>query len=196
MDSLQAERDALAERCAAAEQQVADLTAGLAAANERIAELESGEESPISIFDARTGAAPGLSSDGSDPRVMSIILAATAVVAGMVALLALVNGNLGTPFGFAMIITTVVLAYAAARTRVGAIEIDIASGVVYIKKGETSYRFDLRHDNTHLDMDGQPGDTYWQVRFHRKGMDDFVVDGSMVNPEEFVRRLREHRPEL
>ena len=196
MESLQAERDALAERCAAAEQQVADLTAELAAAHERIAELESVDESPISIFDADTGAGPGLSRDGSDPRVLSMILAATAVVAGMVALLALLNDNLNTTFGFAMIITTLVLAYAAARTRVGGVEVDISTGVVYIKKGESSYRFDLRHDGTHLDMDGQPGDSYWQVRFHRKGMDDFVVDGGMVNAEEFVRRLREYRPEL
>ncbi len=194
--SLQSERDALAERCAAAEQQVADLTADLAAAHERIAELESAEQSRISIFDADTGAGPGLSRDGSDPRVLSLILAATAVVAGMVALLALLNDNLTTTFGFAMIVATLVLAYAAARTRVGAVEVDISTGVVYIKKGESSYRFDLRHDGTHLDMDGQPGDSYWQVRFHRKGMDDFVVDGGMVNAQEFVRRLREYRPGL
>ena len=39
-------------------------------------------------------------------------------------------------------------------------------------------------------MVGQPGDNYWQVQFHRKGMDDFVVDADMVNAEEFVRQLR------
>ena len=196
MDPGQAQRDALAERCAAAEQQVVDLTAALAAANERISELEGAAESPISIFDSDTGTGHGLARDGSDPRVLSIILAATAVVAGMVALLALLNDNLNTTFGFAMILLTVVLAYAAARTRVGGVEIDISNGVVYIKKGETSYRFDLRNDGTHLDMDGQPGDSYWAVRFHRRGMDDFVVDATMVDPTEFVRRLREHRPGL
>jgi hypothetical protein len=193
---LQSERDDLAERCAAAEQQVVDLTADLDAARARIAELEAATETPISIFDADTGTGPGLSGDGSDPRVLSLILAATAVVAGMVAVLALVNDNLNTTFGFAMIIATLVLAYAAARTRVGGVEVDVSTGVVYIKKGDSSYRFDLRHDGTHLDMDGQPGDSYWQVRFHRRGMDDFVVDGGMVNAVEFVRRLREYRPEL
>ena len=95
-----------------------------------------------------------------------------------------------------MILLTLVLAFAAARTRVGGVEIDISSGVVYIKKGETSYRFDLRNESTHLDMDGRPGDSYWQVRFHRRGMDDFVVDDGMVDAAEFVRRLREYRPEL
>ena len=129
-------------------------------------------------------------------RVLSMILAATAVVSGMVALLALVNDNLNTFFGFAMILLTLVLAFAAARTRVSGVEIDISSGVVHIRQGETSYRFDLRNEGTHLDMDGQPGDSYWQVRFHRRGLDDFVVDDDMVDAAEFVRRLREYRPEL
>lgn len=196
VESLQAERDALAARCAEAEQQVADLTAGLAAANARISELEEAAESPMSIFDGVEPGTTGLSRDGSDPRVLSMILAATSVVAGMVALLALINGNLFTPFGVAMILTSLVLAYAASRTRVIGVEISISHGVVYIEKHESKYRFDLRHDGTLIDMVGQPGDSYWQVQFHRKGMDDFVVDAGMVDPQEFVRQLREYRPSL
>jgi hypothetical protein len=195
---LQAELDALAARCAEAEQQVADLTAELAAADARIAELEGAAQAPISIFDLpETGpVGAGLARDGSDPRVLSMILAATAVVAAMVALLALLNGNLATPFGFAMILTTAVLAYAASRTRVMGVDINVNHGVVYIDKGETKYRFDLRHDGTLVDMVGKPGDSYWQVQFHRKGMDDFVVDSGMVDPQEFVRQLRQYRPDL
>ncbi|NHA01506.1 hypothetical protein G5V59_21540 [Nocardioides sp. W3-2-3] len=34
-----------------------------------------------------------MTGDGSDPRVLSMVLGATAVVAGMVALLALINGK-------------------------------------------------------------------------------------------------------
>ncbi len=45
-------------------------------------------------------------------------------------------------------------------------------------------------------MVGKPGDSYWQVQFHRKGMDDFVVDSRMVDPQEFVRQLRQYRPDL
>lgn len=196
VESLQAERDALAARCAEAEQQVADLTARLAAANARISELEEAAESPMSIFDGVDPGATGLSRDGSDPRVLSMILAATSVVAAMVALLALINGNLFTPFGVAMILTSLVLAYAASRTRVMGVDISISHGVVYIEKNESKYRFDLRHDGTLIDMVGQPGDSYWQVQFHRRGMDDFVVDAGMVDPQEFVRQLREHRPNL
>lgn len=197
MESLQAERDALAARCADAEQQVSALTADLAAAHARIAELESAAaESPISIFDGSDSGGHGLSGDGSDPRVLSIILAATSVVSGMVALLAFVNGNLSTTFGYAMVVTTVVLAWAALRTRVMGVDISVSNGVVHIKKGESSYRFDVRNEHTLIDMVGQPGDSYWQVQFHRKGMDDFVVDADMVDAEEFVRQLREYRPNL
>ena len=42
--------------------------------------------------------------------MLSVILAATSVVAGIVALLALVNGNLSTTFGYAMVLATLVLA--------------------------------------------------------------------------------------
>ncbi len=197
MESLQAERDALAARCADAEQQVTDLTHRLAAANARIADLEAAAAAePTSFFDGPDSRSAGLATDGSDPRVLSLILAATSVVAGMVALLALVNGNLSTTFGYAMVVTTVVLAWAALRTRVMGAQISMSNGVVYIEKGETSYRFDVKHEGTLIDMVGQPGDSYWQVQFHRKGMDDFVVDADMVNAEEFVRQLREHRPDL
>jgi hypothetical protein len=125
-----------------------------------------------------------------------MILAATSVVAGMVALLALFNGNLSTTFGYAMVVTTVILAWAALRTRVMATQVSMSNGVVYIENGETSYRFDVKHQGTLIDMVGQPGDNYWQVQFHRKGMDDYVIDADMVDAEEFVRQLREYRPNL
>lgn len=195
--SIQAERDALAERCAAAEQQVSDLTAQLAAANARIVDLEAaGSEQPMSIFDGSDPVSTGLSKDGSDPRVLSLVLAATSVVAGMVALLAFINGNLSTTFGYAMVVTTVILAWGALRTRVMGARISMSNGVVYIEKGESRYRFDVKHEGTLIDMVGQPGDSFWQVQFHRRGMDDFVVDGDMVDAEEFVRQLREFRPNL
>jgi uncharacterized membrane protein len=196
-ESLLAERDALAARCADAGQQVTDLTAQLAAAHAQIANLEAAAaEEPMSIFDGAETRSAGLVTDGSDPRVLSMILAATSVVAGMVALLALFNGNLSTTFGYAMVVTTVILAWAALRTRVMATQVSMSNGVVYIEKGETSYRFDVKHQGTLIDMVGQPGDNYWQVQFHRKGMDDYVIDADMVDAEEFVRQLREYRPNL
>lgn len=206
VESLQAERDALAARCAEAEELLGEAMTELGAAQERIADLEAQLESRLqaeaegamAIFDGASDLGPtgGFARDGSDPRVLSVLLAATAVVAGLVALLALLNGNLGTPFGFAMVVTSIGLAWAAARTRVQGVHVTVSNGVVYIEKGDSSYRFDVRNEGTKLDMQGSPGDSYWQVRFYRKGMDPFVVDSAMVDAEEFVRQLREWRPQL
>lgn len=195
LSSLAAERDALARRLAEAETQVERLTAELAEAHAQLAGRDEGTSDRLSLFDGEPR--PGeLVGDGSDPRVLSLILGATAVVAGMVTLLALLNGKLGTPFGFIIVALTVGLAWAAARTRVQPIEIHVARGVVYAEQGETSYRFDLRRPETAVEMTGQPGQPGWSVRFPRRHLEPFVVDGSMVDAADFVEKLREYRPEL
>lgn len=195
--SLPAERDDLARRCARAEQQVQELTAEVTALRARVAELEAGGAS-LSLFDdaASEPVGAGAAGDGSDPRVLSFVLGATAVVAALVALLALVNDNLSTPFGITMVVAAVALAYAAARTRVRPVQVTVTRGVVLVTRGESTHRFDLRSPATRVEMVGSPGDAYWQVRFHRKGLDPVVIDPDHVDPHDFVRRLREHRPDL
>lgn len=195
--ALQAERDAYARRAAAAEAQLAGLTNELDAARARIAALEAApvvDSGHLSLFDGTTD--DRLTGDGSDPRVLSMVLGATAVVSGMVALLALLNGKLGTPFGFGMVVLTLGLAWGAARTKVVPVEVSVVRGMVYVQHGESSYRFDLRKPETSVDMVGQPGDSGWAVHFGRRGLDPFVVDGSMVDAAEFVRQMREYRADL
>lgn len=193
--ALAAERDALARRCADAEARVEGLTAELAAARDRIATYENADDGDhLSLFDGTTD--DRLTGDGSDPRVLSLVLGATAVVSGMVALLALVNGKLGTPFGFIMVALTLGLAWGAARTKVVPVEVSVVRGMVYVQQGESSHRFDLRKPETAVDMVGRPGDSGWAVHFGRRGMDPFVVDASMVDPDHFAHQLREYRPEL
>lgn len=191
--ALAAERDALARRCADAEALVADLQAELADARARIASYET-DDGHLSLFDGTTD--DRITGDGSDPRVLSLVLGATAVVSAMVALLALLNGKLGTPFGFIMIALTLGLAWGAARTKVVPIEVSVVRGMVYVQQGESSHRFDLRKPETAVDMVGRPGDSGWAVHFGRRGMDPFVIDASMVDPDHFTRQLREYRPEL
>lgn len=192
--ALQAERDAFARRAADAEAQVAGLSSELEAARARIAALEAVDTEHLSLFDGATD--DRLTGDGSDPRVLSMVLGATAVVSGMVALLALLNGKLGSPFGLVMIALTLGLAWGAARTKVVPVEVSVVRGMVYVQQGESSYRFDLRRPETSVDMVGQPGNPVWAVHFGRRGLDPFVVDGSMVDAGEFARQLREYRPEL
>lgn len=194
-ESARDERDELARRCDAAEQQVAALTTELEEVRARLAELES--ERPFSLFTNEDDAsAPGLSGDGSDPRILSVALGATSIVAGLVALLALANGNLFTAFGLGMVVLAVGLAFAAARMRVQPVEVTVTLGVVHIKRGESSFHFDLRTDATRVEQLGRPGDSGWQVRFLRRHMDPFVVDARMVDPASFVAQLREWRPSL
>ncbi|MBU2695713.1 hypothetical protein [Pimelobacter simplex] len=194
--ALRSERDDLLRRCEAAEGQVVALTGELAAAQERVAALEA-DDGSLSLFGGDP--APGsdrLTGDGSDPRILSMVLGATAVVAGMVALLALLNGKIATPFGVVMIALTIGLAWGAARTRVVPVEVSVVRGIVYVEQGETTYRFDLRKPGTQVEIDGRPGESGWAVRFPRRNLDPFVVDGSMVDAADFTRQLREYRPEL
>lgn len=191
--ALRAERDALAEQYAEARTQIDDLTAQLAQAR---ADLQAAEESTsISLFDGVTGAGE-LTGDGSDPRVLSFVLGATSVVAGMVTLLALINGNLFSIFGAVMVLVTLGLGWAAARTRVVPVEVSVLRGIVYVEQGETTHRFDIRKPETKVEVTGQPGDAAWSVRFLRRGLEPFVVDASMVDPDTFLHQMREFRPEL
>lgn len=195
--SLRAERDALARRCADAEAEVRRLGDELTSARAQIAAQAAAESEAgsLSLFDG-DDASDRLTGDGSDPRVLSLILGATAVVAGMVTLLAMLNGNLGSVFGLAMLALTVGLAWGAARTRVIPIEVEVARGVVYVKHGESTHRFDVKKPDTQVLVFGRPGESDWAVHFPRRGMDPFVIDASMVDPQGFLRELREYRPEI
>lgn len=182
-------------RAAEAERRAADAEAERDRLREELEQLRQAA-APISIFGSVGQPEDALADDGSDPRLLAIALGATAVVAGMVALLALLNGNLFTPFGLVILALTCILAYAAARVRPERIEVSVTRGIVYAEHKGTTYRFDLRSDATQVEMVGEPGDAYWQVRFHRRNMDPFVVDADMVEPRSFVAQIREYRPAL
>lgn len=192
-DLARLDHQELAERCARAEAETARLRAELARAVP--AEGAAGPE-PFAIFDDEPASGTRLVGDGSDPRVLSMILTATAVVTGMVAVLAFFNGNLLTPFGGVIVALTVALAWGASRARVVPVEVSVNRGIVSIDQGSTSHRFDVRRPSAGIEMLGQPGDAGWQVRFRRKGLDPFVVDATMVDPHDFVRQLREWRSDL
>jgi hypothetical protein len=197
--ALRAERNALLRRCAAAERRVDELAAELEVTRARLAEREaelSRPAEPISIFaDGAEDAAP-VAGDGTDPRIVSLVLWATAIVCGMVTVLALLNGNLFTWFGAGIVLLTAGLGYAAVRTRVEPVTVHLTRGVVFAERGGTTYRFDLRSDSTRVEQRGRVGDGDWQIRFLHRSMDPLVIDATMVDPEEFLARLRAYRPEL
>lgn len=190
---LRAERDALEERALEAERLAEALAAELAEARAQLA-VDPGR---LSLFDDVPDEEAGArATDGSDPAVLPIALGATALVAAMVALLAALDRGLASPVALVMLGLTCLLAYLAWNSRVERFEVSVRRGMVYIDSSSNSYRFDLRQPTTELEMTGQPEQPGWQVRFLRRHLDPFTVDATMVDPVEFVRQLREWRPEL
>ncbi|HET9423324.1 MAG TPA: hypothetical protein VFO49_19460 [Nocardioides sp.] len=190
---LRAERDALEQRALEAERRAEALAAELAEAR---AELDV-DPGRLSLFDDLPDEEAGpRAADGSDPAVLPIALGATALVAAMVALLAALDRGLGSPVALVMLGLACLLAYLAWNSRVERFEVSVSRGMVYIDSSSNSYRFDLRQPTTEVEMTGRPGEGGWQVRFLRRHLDPFTVDATMVEPAEFVRQLREWRPEL
>ncbi|HJQ06636.1 MAG TPA: hypothetical protein VJ872_14385 [Nocardioides sp.] len=197
--ALRHEHDALVRSHADIQAELDRTKAELADARATIAALEArvrAAEGPLSIFEGGSDPGGRITGDGSDPRVLSFALAATAVVAGMVTVLALLSGTLMSPFGLLIAALTVVLAWAAMRTKVEPIEVSIVRGLVYVKKGESSYRFDVRSASTEVEQLGTPGEPGWELRFARKGMDPFVINASMVEPVSFMAELRQWRASI
>jgi hypothetical protein len=193
MRRLRAERDALEDRALEAERLAETLAAELAEARADLA-VDPGR---LSLFDDLPDEQTGpRATDVSDPGVLPIAWGATALVAAMVALLAVVNRGLGSPVALVMLGLTCLLAVLAWNSRVERFEVSVDRGMVSIDSSSNSYRFDLRQPTTEVEMTGQPGQPGWQVHFLRRHLDPFTVDATMVDPVEFVRQLREWRPEL
>ena len=127
-ESLHAEHDELARRCAESERTVARLIQELAEAQAQIAALRAQAASAqggLSLFEGTEDHAGRITGDGSDPRILSMALGATALVGGMVTILALLNGTLITPFGLLILVLTIGLA-----ADVGALVTQLTVGVV------------------------------------------------------------------
>lgn len=217
--ALRAERDHLEQRALEAETMAEQLADALADAQRRLAARDegawhdAGRDAPgaagrtgvgghddprhLTLFDGATAAEPGgtLAPDGSDRAVLPLALAATAVVAFLVGLVTLASGR----FSFLTVVVFAVaglLAWGAAQTRVSRVRVEVVDGVVRVVEGDVTRTFDLRNDSVRIDVQGKPGDTYWRVRFYRRALDPIDVDDTMVDPADFMARLRDVRPEL
>ena len=87
---------------------------------------------------------------------------------------------------------TVVLAML--RSGAPVTRVTVRAGRLDIVRGESRYCFDLTDDQTRIDVVGNPGERRWRVLFHRRSLTPYVVDKAMVDPVEFTRILRRHRP--
>lgn len=198
LQALRAERDELEQRALEAEAVAEQLAEQLADAQRRLADGgRATDDRHLTLFD---DAGPAerhghLAPDGSDEAVLPIALGSTALVAFLIGALTVLNGR----FSYLTIIVFGVagaLAWAAVQTRVARVSVDVVDGVVLVVEGDTTRRFDLRNDSIKVDVQGSPGDEYWRVRFYRRALDPVDVDASMVDAQQFMDRLRDHRPEL
>ncbi|WP_110208872.1 hypothetical protein [Nocardioides daejeonensis] len=72
-------------------------------------------------------------------------------------------------------------------------KLSIDRGVLDISSKESRHRFDLASPYTEVTVKGVPGKRSWQVQIHRRSMKPFVIDSSMVDPEEFQPVLEYYR---
>lgn len=69
----------------------------------------------------------------------------------------------------------------------------IDRGLLDIVSKESRHRFDLASPYTEITVRGRPGKRNWQVQIHRRSMKPYVIDSSMVDPEEFQPVLEHYR---
>jgi hypothetical protein len=73
--------------------------------------------------------------------------------------------------------------------------LSVHAGQLEVVQGGGRFVFELASGYTPIDVVGAPGDRNWKVLFVRRNMDPFVIDSSMVDPQEFMEVLRRYRPE-
>lgn len=86
------------------------------------------------------------------------------------------------------------VAFAMLRSGAPVTRVTVRAGRLDIVQGESRYCFDLTDEQTQIDEVGKPGERRWRVLFHRRSLAPYVVDAAMVDPVEFTRILRRHRP--
>ena len=200
--ALRAERDSLEERALEAEAMAEQLADALADAQRRLAATSTSVGTPrepddgrhLTLFDHASGP-PGkrIAADGSDLAVLPVALGSVAVVVALVAVITVAAGR----FSFvtvALLVAAAGLAWAALRTRVTPVTVQVDDGVVRVVEGGVPRTFDLRNDSVKLDVQGRPGDPGWRVRLYRRALEPADVDASVVDPEEFMAVVREFRP--
>jgi len=96
--------------------------------------------------------------------------------------------------GVAGLLALLTVVLAMLRSGAPVTRVSVHAGRLDILRGESRYSFDLTDDQTRIDVVGSPGERRWRVLFHRRSLAPYVIDATMVDPVEFTRILRRHRP--
>jgi hypothetical protein len=71
----------------------------------------------------------------------------------------------------------------------------VVQGILEIDDSGKHYSWDLRSQYTPIEVFGRPRRHGWKVWLHRPGGTTYVVHSGVVSPKEFMRVLRQYRPE-
>jgi hypothetical protein len=150
---------------------------------------------------ARAVAPPaGISTDVEfRPRSKAREVVGRLIVAGLCGLSVATYAAFQAPdtltLGLAATLLVLTLALWAIRTSSPVTYLAVRSGQLEVTEAGGRQLFDLSGGFSPIEVVGTPGDRGWRVLFHRRGMDPFVVDSSIVDPHTFMDTLRRYRPE-
>ncbi|MBC9735353.1 hypothetical protein [Nocardioides marmotae] len=127
-------------------------------------------------------------------RAVGILLLVALVATAGAAYLASEDPTTFT-LGLAGTLGALTLVLWAVRAGSAVTRMSVTAGQLEVLRGGGRFVFDLRSRYTPIEVVGEPGSRGWKVLFVRRSMAPFVIDSSMVDPEEFMQVLRQHRPE-
>jgi hypothetical protein len=127
-------------------------------------------------------------------RVVGLVLLIT-LSGAAVAAYAVYQDRTTLTIGLATTLGVLALVVWAVRAGTPTTRLAVRAGQLEVLQGGGRFVFELTGGYTPIEVRGQPGDRDWRVLFLRRNMDPFVIDSSMVDPDEFMRVLRRYLPE-
>lgn len=127
-------------------------------------------------------------------RALSVASAAAhlaTVVAALVAWQARSDASYAVVAGAVML----TLGLRLLRGRAAGTQVSIHGGELRIVQGPSQHRFPLTASYPPIEVLGTPGQHGWKVLIQRKGMPDYTITSSMVDPVAFTAALRRFRPD-
>lgn len=127
-------------------------------------------------------------------RLVGLLLL-TAAAGAAVAAYAVYRDPTTLTIGLAATLGVLVLVLWGVRAGNSTARLSVRAGQLVVVRGGDRFVFELAGGFTPIEVVGRPGDRNWKVLFLRRNMDPFVVDSSMVDPHEFMDKLRRYPPE-
>ena len=100
-----------------------------------------------------------------------------------------------TNLGVFAILAILTVAIWALRISAAPASVRVVQGILEIDDSGKHYSWDLSSSYTPIEVFGTPGRLRWKVWLHTPGGATYVVHSGVVKPREFMRVLRQYRPE-